>query len=236
MFAALKSFRSAKLERKIVSCATKTIDIGCYLRCLPYRRLARDSVISSPLHLRRDSGYLFPLCMGMVWIHVSIQWLAFIRYTKEHGMDTSACLHLNFLAIYNLSAMFALQMVIYPEGMMTVQNEIYGMQQSFQKSWTLNPLMVFLIPFLQVLLLVVPVISVCLFLIDPALPMFAVSSVVLDNSSDDELRGILSTGKVVVTALLEAFLLFYSVVIIFSVSQTCAILEAAINTWLADRR
>ena len=231
-------FQDLTIETLIVSIATKTIDVGCSFKCLPYRRLARDSVISSPLHLRRNSSYLFALCMGVVLVHVGIQWIAFVHYVKNQGMNTAACLHLNFLAIHNVSGLFALELLIRPQGMLAVQNEIYGMQTQFKTSWTHHPIILFLVPSMQMIVVSVTIITASLFVFDPTLPMFAVTAGLVHQNAqkNDDLLLNLCTAKLVIAALVETFLVFYSALLIFSVSQTCTILAVALNVWMRDGR
>ena len=171
--------------------------------------------------------------MAMVLIHVFIQWFAFISYAKDNGVDVAACLHLIFLAIYNFSALFALELITNPEGMLAVQNEIFGIQRLFKTCWTHHPIIIFLLPSMQMLLMTVPLISISLFLLDQNLPMFVVSSSLIKITAS--LRRI-RIEVTVVAALVEAFLLSYSALLIFSVSQTCAILAVALNVWMNDSK
>ena len=116
---------------KVGKIAAGVIDLGYFFKCVPYRRVAQEHVMSSPLNLKIHSWCLYLVLTGLVWIHMLAQWISFLLYVSENGVDARACLHLNFQAIYNLSVLFSLQIVRDPESMPQVQNEIEGMQRNF---------------------------------------------------------------------------------------------------------
>ena len=222
------------LEKKIIATAAKTIDLGSCLKCIPYRRLARDSATHSPLEIKLYSWWLFVTISFLSFAHLIMQWAAFLSNATEHGMDVRACLHVNFLALYSFSSVFRLELILHPEGILAVQNEIHGMQKHFETSWTHHPVIIILVPLFQVFHPILPLVSVAFYILDPTYPMFVITSV-LFGDWEDELQWP-SIAKTAVGATIEAFLFFYSALTICPTSQACAIIDETVNIWTCDVR
>ena len=220
-----------KIDAKVVHIATGIIDLGCFFRCIPYRR---TSEISSQLGIQINSWYWYVLFTGLVWMQALAQWISFLMYVSQNGVNARAGLHLNFLAIYTFSVFLSLQILLRPESMIQVQNAIQGMQQNFATPWTQHPVTILLVPAFPVMLVAIPVIAAALYVMNPTCPMFVVTSALFTKvKSPMRLHKI---GKLARGALLEAFLIFYSALITFTVSQTCAILDVALDMWIHDVR
>ena len=67
MFGSFRVYQQLNFHQKV-----KIIDLGCFFKCVPYRRIAMDHVISSPLNLKIHSWCLYlvltkgsqPLCIN----------------------------------------------------------------------------------------------------------------------------------------------------------------------------
>ena len=97
-----------------------------------------------------------------------------------------------------------------------------------------HPVILLLIPLFPVILVAIPLLAISLYVIDPTCPMFVVTSALFTKA--ESLVNVYDVGKLAIGGLIEAFLLFYSALITLTVSQTCAILDVALNTWIRDVR
>ena len=160
--------------------------------------------------------------------------ISFLLFVAETGVNAGEGLHLNFLAIYTFSVIFSLQILLRPQSMIQVQNAIQGMQQNFATPWTQHPVIILLVPAFPVMLVAIPVIAAALYVMDPTCPIFVVTSALFTKVKSS--IALCEIGKMAARASLEAFFIFYSALITVTVSQTCAILDVALNTWIRDVR
>ena len=220
--------------RQIRLVFARNLKLASFLQCIPYKiRTGSEETMELTLKTtwwRRLCGVLSVL----VGIHGMAHWTVFLHQIVSNGMGVSACIHLTFVAIYAISSMFSLTANLYPEAVLDAQNQIEIMGFDMESTWAQHPLSFIYAIFTTIFFTAFPPTCVGIYIMRPDLPMFLVTAPVrnifLAHGETVHLIVSLLLGSV------EAFVIFYHVLITLCVAQTCLVLCLCLSMWLKEMR